>query len=274
MLLQAESIQKFVEPCRHVVIINEDNPDLEFYHKWLDPYYTKHELVLMGRIPYSYPYPIFDKIHNDPSVIGWRIQQLQKLLLAYEFEEDYLIMDTKNFFIKPTSIDIWSNTIGSAKLHAENSVGFFIKSCRAYAKVFGYEMPRYLIPATPFKINSKNITSKCRKSELGYLLFYPEFNSAAASEGVFYSFFVDADELKNAENGDYNNNYTFWTKGQEAFDYVLEKVIPQGQYVMMAIHRERLATMNKQELTYVNNWIDTVLGLETRIIPRPRENFI
>ena len=37
MLLQAESIQKFVEPCKHVIIINEDKFDYNFWYRWLKP---------------------------------------------------------------------------------------------------------------------------------------------------------------------------------------------------------------------------------------------
>ena len=76
MLLQAESIQRFLNPCKHVIIINESYPDLDFWNRWLKPYYTNHELVIMPRIQYTYPSSVLGVRDRygaiDTASNGWR----------------------------------------------------------------------------------------------------------------------------------------------------------------------------------------------------------
>jgi hypothetical protein len=106
MVLQAESIQKFVEPCTHWVIINEPIlPDFKYWHSLLDQYYTKHTLKLIS-------------FHDDPShdnyhqAGGYYSQQIFKLLVAKYIKEKYIVIDTKNIFIKSTNINDYNNCLG------------------------------------------------------------------------------------------------------------------------------------------------------------------
>ena len=46
MVLQAESIQKFLAPCKHWVIVNEFNVNVDAWKELLTPYYTNHELEI------------------------------------------------------------------------------------------------------------------------------------------------------------------------------------------------------------------------------------
>ena len=58
MLLQAESIQKFLAPCKHWVIVNDEEPDVLFWQENLSKYYTNHELIV---IPYT---DLFENTNN------------------------------------------------------------------------------------------------------------------------------------------------------------------------------------------------------------------
>jgi len=112
MLLQAESIQKFLAPCTHHVVLNDPTPDYDYWKELLTPFYTNHKLVLSSTEPFT----------ND---WGWLTQQINKLRIAKDLDDDYLILDTKNFFIKPTDIEEWRNILGSGKVEIfeENLLG-------------------------------------------------------------------------------------------------------------------------------------------------------
>ena len=85
ILLQAESISLFLEPCTHYIIVNEEKIDLDFWYKWLSPYYKNHELKIIPRLEYDYDAVrnMLYKSENSLAEInlGWRTQQLQKLLI-------------------------------------------------------------------------------------------------------------------------------------------------------------------------------------------------
>jgi hypothetical protein len=192
MLLQAESIQRFLNPCKHVIIINESVPDIDFWYRWLKPYYTNHELVIIPRIDYAYPSGSIGTRTNygeiDAVSSGWRSQQLQKMLLAYKYEDDYLLLDSKNFFIKPTELSEWDNSIGSGSYLGFGALHHFVGTYKKYSELFEKDIEYYTGPFTPFKIKREPLVSKCKISELGYKLFYPEHYSVPASEGIFLFF--------------------------------------------------------------------------------------
>lgn len=164
MLLQAESIERFLNPCKHVIIINESVPDIDFWYRWLQPYYTKHELVIRPRIEYAYPSGSMGKrdVYGeiDAASSGWRSQQLQKMLLAYEYTEDYLLLDSKNFFIKQADITEWEESIGSGSFQQFAPGDMFIGSFEKYAELFGHKIDFYIGPFTPFIIKREPLVSQ------------------------------------------------------------------------------------------------------------------
>lgn len=107
MFLQAESIEKFVEPCTHWVIINDDEKTLKktlrFWKSFLPLFYTKHKLKII--VPKEIPF-----------FRGWERQQVLKFWIYQQIQNDYLILDSKNFFVRPCSTDLWKNTLGSGGL--------------------------------------------------------------------------------------------------------------------------------------------------------------
>ena len=47
LLLHAESISLFLEPCTHYIVINEEVPDINYWRELLQPYYSKHKLIIL-----------------------------------------------------------------------------------------------------------------------------------------------------------------------------------------------------------------------------------
>jgi hypothetical protein len=251
LLLQAESIQKFVEPCKHVILVNQDNPDIDFYYRWLKPYYTKHELVVIPKIDYYYP---VKGLQNSTALLGsaleWRIQQLQKLLLAYEFDEDYLLLDSKNFFVKPTKLEYWNHLYGSGSLGIKPD----IFGANVYRNLLNVTDTTLLKPATPFKIHKELLTSRCKKSELGYFLFAPEFERSTTSEFIFYSVLIN-DKLTQYDNWPIiGMSDVLWENDSADLPNKLNRIIDTGVYVS-GFHRNLLGKIDAKQLTMINLWL-------------------
>jgi hypothetical protein len=104
MLLQAESISKFLEPCIHWVIINEEHINHSFWEEHLRPYYKNHQLNII--------FPDWNTISCSSS--GYTKQQFYKFDISRHIQSSkYLILDSKNFFIRSCKIIDWSNQVGS-----------------------------------------------------------------------------------------------------------------------------------------------------------------
>lgn len=279
MLLQAESIGRYVNPCKHVIIINESVPDIDFWYRWLKPYYHNHELIIRPRIDYPYPsgsigtrntYGEIDAVSN-----GWRSQQLQKMLLAYEYEDDYLLLDSKNFFIRPTDITEWEESIGSGSFQQFAERDMFIGSYQKYAEMFGYEIDHYIGPFTPFVIKREPLVSKCTLAELGYKLFYPEHYNQPASEGIFYSFLVD-DLIKKRHGIAFVKSWTIWAPEYSNLAKNLFQISMDSRIKVAGIHREILSVMNNTDAKIIDFWLNskTNMGFTNKIYPMPRDSHI
>lgn len=278
MLLQAESIQRFLHPCKHVIIINEAYPDIDFWYRWLRPYYTNHELLIIPKIYHEYPTNINGArdIHGDinENYKGWTSQQLQKMLLAYHFEDDYLLLDSKNFFIKETHISEWNNVIGSDSFQKFQEGDHFQSTYKKYVNVFGKELEYFLGPHTPFKINREILITKCSISELAYKLFYPKFYNNPISEGIFYSFLV-GDEINKYRSMDSRRqrSVTIWETDNNPTAKMAE-IILNPDIKVTGIHRNVLSTISANDLAVLEIALNspTGIGFTNKIYPMPNFN--
>lgn len=281
MLLQAESIQRFLNPCKHVIIVNESNPDLEFWRRWLQPYYTNHELIVRPRIDYNYPYSTLgtrDRYGEIDGVSnGWRTQQLQKMLLAYEYEDDYLLIDSKNFFIKPTDLSEWNDIVGSGTYCGFGAIHELVGSYKKYAELFKRDIDYYSIASTPFKIKREPLITNCTFEELGYKLFYPEHSITPASEGIFYSFFVE-DEIAKFLDIPFIKSKTLWLTEDLNLATELFSMTTDPTIKVAAIHREILSKIDSKDLKIIELWLNNkssiCLGFTNKIHPMPRDSHV
>jgi hypothetical protein len=272
LLLQAESIQKFLEPCKHVIIVNQDNPDIDFYHRWLEPYYTKHELVIIPKIQYNYPIKgLLKNLNILGTGIEWRIQQLQKLLLAYEYEEDYLLLDSKNFFIKPANLNQWSSIIGCGKRPVKmQGKSLFTLTGETYRELLNVTHSEMLQPATPFKIDRELLTTRCKRQELGYYLFAPEFVDRVTSEFVFYSVLIN-DKIREHKNWDITLDDSFWESDIDNLGNRLHQAQNNPNIKVSGFHRNLLGRIDANQLSMINSWLKFAIGLSNQISPIPMD---
>lgn len=277
LLLQAESIQKFVEPCKHVIIVNEIHPDLDFYHKWLDQYYTKHELILLPRIQYPYPVEGFKQhLHNPGTGVEWRIQQLQKLLLAYEFDDDYVLLDSKNFFIKPISLEYYENPefygSGAVMIDPERK-DHFKQSFTTYKKILNKpEVDICSTIATPYKIHYELLRNRCDIEKLGYYLFSPEYNKSIASEFQFYGVVI-SDKITEFRHSIFKPGpkiFWAWDPHVDHIGFKLREITEDGTF-LTGFHRDFLNLTGPEHIKLINSWLKFTVGLDNSIIPYARD---
>jgi hypothetical protein len=173
MLLQAESISKYLEPTRHYVVVNEPDADLRSWRELLSQYYTRHELVLMNYGRYGGQ--------------GWHTQQCYKLMIGLDIDTDYLVLDSKNFFIKPTSLRQWDNIDGDNTTRLISDKPEFIPANLRYARYFEVEpFERVLSICTPFKIRHQVIKQWGRDT----IDWFAKQTDIVNSEFVLYSYML------------------------------------------------------------------------------------
>jgi hypothetical protein len=196
MLLQAESIQKFVEPCTHWIVINEyENLNVDKWHDALSKIYSDHKYNILTPTDFG--------ISILPTS-GWHTQQYFKLAISTFTNADYIIVDTKVFFIKPTTLDYWKNSMGNGILYkfresieGPSWVDNWKDISTYYAKKFNATPLTHFLFSPPFKIDIDIIKTYDMKNLLSDLYptkeeekSYFELNGKQLypSEFIFYSY--------------------------------------------------------------------------------------
>ena len=257
MLRQAESIQKFVEPCEHLVIIEDVKFDKGFWVKQLSKYYTNHTLVL--------------KSYNNLIQIrqgGWVRQQALKLLAALDCDDEYLILDSKDFFIRPCKLADWNGFTGSN--HVEDIDFYFdvpgkfkkwrLKTALAYSEYFDTELLTQIFnPITPFVVDTKYIDKNVLCNQVNWFLRCFDNDGC---EFIFYSYMAH-DLIKTFKEHKFKSVKLCDGPSMLAdFDgYVkkgLTKATEDKSIMVVAIHRDIIQNANKDQITYINNWIRSV----------------
>lgn len=98
--LQLESINKFLEPCMIDIIVNE--PSSAYVRNQAQPWITrmKHHDVMIHSGEDNLNFLYGDRYRYDYT--SWHCQQIHKLI--NHLDEPYVVLDTKDIFIKPTSL--------------------------------------------------------------------------------------------------------------------------------------------------------------------------
>jgi hypothetical protein len=204
MVLQAESVLNFMEPCTHWVIVNEKDVDVHAWHDILKPYYKHHTLYVIPR-----RFLIDDKRMDDLS--GHATQQVLKMLVSRLVQKDYLLLDAKNFFVQPFKLSTYDDFIGSGyleklvkddeEIEEESSFvsplhsKYWQGTIDVYMDRLGMtEMPKYFLgPRTPFKVDYNLLNERIDLDKFFNDLLYWDVdkNIANPSEFLFYSLAVN-----------------------------------------------------------------------------------
>lgn len=102
MLLQAYTLNKFyTTPTTHYVFLEDNGMSVVEWQEWLQPEYTTHKLIIIPAHS--------ERIVNNVEKLGWCRQQWIKFWAANFVQNDYIILDSKNFFVDTVSEDTFPN---------------------------------------------------------------------------------------------------------------------------------------------------------------------
>jgi len=265
MLLQAESIHKFVNPCVHWVIINEEDVDIEYWKTTLSPYYTKHTLKLLTLKDFK---PI-------DSNIGWIRQQVLKLRIAEYTDNDYLILDTKFFFVKPTDLSFWEDKLGDGNLYTlDNSSAYscWRPASALYASKLNLPELEDIFFTSPFKLKIEYLKNVDMDFLQECLLIKPE--NGHASEYVLYSYLARSEIKHNTgkilETSDVSlvtNRHVGNLTNLEGLAFLMKKALTaknDNNIKTLGLHSHYLKSASKEHLKFINYFIKS-LGLTTQL---------
>lgn len=283
--LQSESLQNYCKPLRHWVVVNEKDVDVHGWYDFIKKHYEHHELYI---IPRKY-------LCNDPridEIRGWASQQVLKLLIANIVQDDYILMDAKNFLIQEFDFSMFDDLIGSGILEVqsthekilEEDKDFFVKPMATkewentitnYCKKLGIsQIPTFfLMPGTPFKIHYKNIIDRIDLEKIfDDLLYYRAGDKleelACPSEFLYYSLVCNdliEPGINTLKNGTPIFNHTLFPESFDAENKILssgylfkdtESILNVDKEVkIFGLHKRYLDRCGPQHYREINYWL-------------------
>lgn len=191
-ILQSMSMDKFIlDNCIHYIIIEKTSKTLEEWHASLDPYYQRHKLVLIDNIS-------SEMCSGD--INGYYRQQVIKLTISKIIQGDtYIILDSKDIFIKPFNTRNWPIIDGNQYLYSKIDNKWTEGSLSSWNGWMDHverwtNLPKpewFWIPVTPFRINKHNINKMLDLIDINKLFLTAEITPDSASEFILYRYFSD-----------------------------------------------------------------------------------
>jgi hypothetical protein len=277
MLLQAESINAFVKPCTHWVVINEPAADVDYWKDRLAPYYKNHALRLT--VWDWSAWPDTNQMKIDSNYKGYKLQQVIKLMMHSCIQKDYVCLDSKNFFIAPTDIKQFTGQIGSGRYVAYSSMtdikqkhNFEITTAVYSQKLQVPFEVSHLAGTTPFVIDHSVLT----EIEPDLLQWFYQEESVNASEFTLYGFMLTKQGIDIGKATKQIADYTVWRKHwvrpEEFTVNTFLQFIDSRQYCVLGLGRDFLNQLNQEEFSTVNKWLAS-RGLCTQLPYQLKERY-
>jgi hypothetical protein len=276
LLLQAQSINKFVTDCTHWIFIQSTTKSFEEWEDALSPYYINNRLNLINS---SYMSTFSSTVHYS----GWCEQQVLKLTASNKIkEESYLILDSKNIFIRHTDLSDWPFEEGNGlymknpkldptldRNSSDNSVqkdfaNFFDFLQEKFNK---YDYVNYWTPHTPFRLKTAIVKKLIEEIDNNWeSVFNPSISGVKSpSEFILYRYYTSLPLDQIQYEPQYyqipfyntNRNYqNFW--GACENEIVFKDCISNPQIKMLGFHRHFLRKLPE---TYSSKIISVFIQL-------------
>ncbi len=193
MVLQAFSLDKFVSGIsNHYVIIEDLETTFDEWKTLLDPYYTKHNLIIITKDTTPELYP---KCEYQENMQGWQRQQLLKLGIARVIKSDcYINLDSKDIFVKHydlSSINREGNN-WIININESDHLGGFRNWISVVSEYTGKPIPKnFWLYQSPFLFKTKTVRKILKTIDIENL-FLKVHNYQ--SEYLLYRFYSDRAE--------------------------------------------------------------------------------
>lgn len=270
-ILQAESIQKFVSPCTHWVIVNQykiTKSNKQRWQEYLQPYYTNHKLELVFPDDLNFYKLPYAKSRNGTTYFnGWKYQ----FTIANVIQDDYMCLTPKNLFIKSVELEKYRKIIGNAT--AVDNIGRTAYGQKEISDFLQQEIPQFVfISNPPFVINYQRLKDRLLDMK-AFDKFWDDICVKIYNNEVkgildwhFYSFIMhDKFHWKMTED-----LFHYWLSTPQITDYgkdpegYLKKIDLHNKMVVLTIHRNFIKNCSSTQLKIINNWLRNK-GLFTRL---------
>jgi len=158
--LLCRTMQKYLQPCPVIFIINEEAENVASWNAWYTenckPFLDKFVVRLFQKNQF---WTAQDECHlTDLEKGGWDNQQVLKLCISkHVTTEHYLVLDSKNFFIRPTYIEEVKQIFPQPTDWCEDILANWIDTC---LETFTLEKPhkpiRLTQNTTPYLLRTKS----------------------------------------------------------------------------------------------------------------------
>ena len=112
LYMMFKSIEKYLSPCKFVIVVNEDDNGVVLWNEWYTTnkhHLSKHQVQVFTRKEVL-PEQVVEWHTDNKNVVwaednGWLSQNILKICIAEKITtKEYVLLDSKNFFIKPTKL--------------------------------------------------------------------------------------------------------------------------------------------------------------------------
>jgi len=244
-ILQSHSIDLFVSvQCTHYIFVEDTYTPLSEWEALLKPFYTKHKLKIL----YGVKCP-FDR--------GWVNQQYLKLLAYKYIADDYIILDSKNFFIKKSSFD-WKFIEGCGWCHYKETDAWYNEYINTVSDKYNKSKPEIIHHIlTPFKVRKNVLEEIHRQVDL-----IDVFKLAKLpTEFGLYSIFTDLNLHDNTDTAEADAIVYPWFSEDELTLTEFE-VIDKSKVEILGVHNK---LRGSEKIIKLSEWIETK-GLNKNII--------
>ena len=205
IILQAHSIDTFISSeTTHHVVVEDDTMTLGEWENILQPHYTRHKLNLIKANPRE------DMIFNHISPLGHRrVGYLKLETVAKCATDEVLVLDGKNIFIRPTTLDEWAKlgiSHGNGRTHNVSDIVYREDKRGAgsvplawvkyvHSQFANCEFPkRFPIPLeTPYIMNSDIVRSIVARPEYTRQLFLQDTIMPFTELHLYFCFVPDSE---------------------------------------------------------------------------------
>ena len=200
VLIQAKSIQKFVQPCRHWIVVNEVGTDHKMWEDALAPFYDRHKLKLI--------FAEDDPLQPQGWYKGWIKQQMWKFIMVKYIKQDYILFDSKCFFIAPTDTSTWthegSGIIIDTAINHDSAATW--RACNyGYSRALNMPMmEKYYSPEDPYVIKADLMYKIIDRPDWCEWFFYNFYDHC---ECILYSNYLNLEGHEFKEDRKHN---IFW----------------------------------------------------------------
>ena len=252
MRLQSHSLDRFItKPITHHVYIEDSNLELPAWHKQLVPFYSRHRLMLRDGDS------LLDSRAGLVQTEGWIRQQAIKLLAAREVVSDrYMVLDSKNLFIKCFDIGDWPVCHGSGRWRdRQGKMELFLQDAERDLGLV--TSGQTWTPHTPWIMHTGIARSCFDRGYVHYLLRHPQPYEFALYAAVAQ---IHGAQLDVCDINLTKRIYAGSTIGMTQLDAIHADTC----VLMMSIHRDAIQDGNPTSQT-LNAWLCDI-GLDQSIV--------